>query len=99
MAHFAKLNSNNVVTAVYVINNNVLLDSDSVEQESLGAEFCKSLFQKGKYVQTSYNGNFRKNYAGVGYTYDSDRNAFIPPQPIGNYSLDSDTCLWVLDSA
>jgi len=99
MAHFAKLNTNNIVTAVYVINNNVLLDSNDVEQESLGISFCESLYTNGKYIQTSYNGNFRKNYAGIGYSYDSDRDAFIPPQPLGNYILDSDTCLWVIDSA
>lgn len=95
MAHFAKVNESNIVEQVIVVNNTELLDADGVEQESLGASFCQNLFG-GTWKQTSYNGNMRKNFAGIGYTYDSGRDAFIPPQPDGNYALDEVTCLWVL---
>jgi len=95
MAHFAKVNESNIVEQVIVVNNIELLDADGVEQESLGAAFCENLFG-GTWKQTSYNGNMRKNFAGIGYIYDSERDAFIPPQPDGNYALDEVTCLWVL---
>lgn len=95
MAHFAELNENNVVEKVVVVNNSELLDGNGVEQETIGAAFCQNLFG-GTWKQTSYNGNMRKNFAGIGYTYDSGRDAFIPPQPDGNYALDELTCLWVL---
>ena len=93
MAHFAETGLNNKVLRVIVVNNNELLDDDGIEQESLGAEFCRSLFG-GTWVQTSYNGNIRKNFAGTGYTYDSDRDAFIPPKPFDSWVLNEDTCLW-----
>ena len=92
MAHFARL-ENNLVTEVIVVNNDVLL-VDGVESEVKGIEFCQSLFG-GEWKQTSYNKNFRKNYAGIGYTYDSFCDAFIPPKPIaGDWKLNEDTCLW-----
>lgn len=94
MAHFAKVNENNIVEQVIVVNNTELLDADGVEQESLGTAFCQNLFG-GTWKQTSYNGNMRKNFAGIGYTYDSGRDAFISPQPEGNYVLDETTCLWI----
>jgi hypothetical protein len=78
MAHFAEIGVNNTVIRVIVVNNAELLDGDGVEQESLGANFCRDLFG-GTWMQTSYNGNFRKNFANKSYTYDSTRNAFIPP--------------------
>jgi|TARA_R100000455_G_scaffold28757_1_gene18561 hypothetical protein len=93
MAHFAEIGVDNVVLNVVVVHNNELLDSDGVEQESLGAEFCRTLFG-GTWVQTSYNGNIRKNFASKGYTYDSGRNAFIPPQPYASWTLNEETCLW-----
>jgi hypothetical protein len=77
MAHFAELNENNVVTRVIVVHNNELLDN-GVESEAKGIAFCKSLFG-GEWVQTSYNSNFRENFAGIGYTYDQELDAFIPP--------------------
>jgi hypothetical protein len=93
MAHFAELDEINIVTQVIVVNNNELL-VDGVESEAKGIEFCQSLFG-GNWVQTSYNGNFRKNYAGIGYTYDPIRNAFIAPKPeIGEWILNEDTCQW-----
>lgn len=93
MAHFAKLDESNKVTEVIVVHNNELLDN-GVESEAKGIQFCQSLFG-GNWVQTSYNGNIRKNYAGIGYTYDSVRDAFIPPKPVeGDWILNENTCLW-----
>ena len=94
MAHFAKLDENNVVTTVVVVNNSELL-IDGVESEAKGVEFLISLFGDFNWKQTSYNGNFRKNYAGIGYTYDPQRDAFIPLKPDGDYVLDEQTCQWV----
>ena len=93
MAHFAELGMDNIVQRVIVVHNNELLDDDGVEQESLGAAFCNGLFG-GTWVQTSYNKSMRKNFAGVGFTYDSTRDAFIPPKPYASWVLDEATCLW-----
>lgn len=93
MAHFAQLDENNVVTQVIVVHNNELL-VDGVEQEDKGVAFCESLFG-GRWIQTSYNNRIRKRYAGIGYTYDSQRDAFIPPKPAGEgWVLDEATCIW-----
>jgi hypothetical protein len=93
MAHFAQINENNIVTQVIVVHNNELLDN-GVESEAKGIQFCQSLFG-GNWIQTSYNGNIRKNYAGIGYVYDAQKDAFIPPKPeIGEWILDEETCLW-----
>ena len=78
MAHFAKLNSDNVVEQVIVVNNEVLLDSEGVEQEALGAAFCAETFG-GEWVQTSYNGSFRGRYAGTGMIYDKTKDEFTIP--------------------
>jgi hypothetical protein len=94
MAHFAKLDENNVVLEVLVVHNNELLQ-DGVESESKGIQFLVDW--SGGYInwkQTSYNGNFRKNYAGIGYTYDPTRDAFIPLQPYPSWTLNEQTCLW-----
>ncbi len=93
MAHFAEINSDNVVTRVIVVHNNELLDGNGVEQESLGVTFCQSLFG-GTWVQTSYNNTIRKNFAGAGFTYDSGRDAFIPPKPFASWVLNETTCQW-----
>lgn len=94
MAHFAQLNENNVVTQVIVVHNNELL-LDGVENETKGVIFCKSLYgENTRWVQTSYNGNKRKNYAGIGFTYDATRDAFIPPKPYESWVLNEDTCQW-----
>lgn len=77
MAHFAKI-ENNIVTQVIVVNNEVLLDSNGVEQESIGAQFCADTFG-GEWIQTSYNGKFRGRYAGVGMTYDPIKDEFVVP--------------------
>lgn len=94
MAHFAQLDDNNMVTQVIVIHNNELM-IDEVESEDKGILFCKALFgQDTKWKQTSYNGNKRKNYAGVGFTYDADMDAFVPPQPFASWTLNTDTAQW-----
>ena len=92
MAHFAELDENNIVKRVIVIHNNELL-VNGVESESKGIAFCESLFS-GKWIQTSYHGNIRKNYAGIGYTYDAERDAFIAPKLFDSWVLNEDTCQW-----
>lgn len=96
MAHFAELDENNIVKQVIVVHNNELLDEYGNESESKGTVFCQSLFG-GNWVQTSYNGNIRKNYAGIGFTYDQMRDAFIPPKlqcHPGDIVLVEETCNW-----
>ena len=99
MAHFAKLDKNNVVLQVLVV-----ADSDA-PTEAKGQTFLQNLYKDTiTYKQTSYNTHanvhklggtpFRKNYAGIGYTYDSSRDAFIPPKPYDSWTLDEDTCQW-----
>lgn len=94
MAHFAEIDQNNIVLRVVVVSNNELIDGDVTDSEAKGIAFCKSLFG-GEWVQTSYNGTFRKNYAGIGFTWDAYRNAFIPPDPGPGYALDEETCRWI----
>jgi hypothetical protein len=94
MAHFAQLDENNLVTQIIVVANDELL-LDGVENENKGIAFCKSLLgDDTRWAQTSYNGNIRKNYAGIGYKYDSDRDAFISPKPFNSWILDEETCRW-----
>jgi hypothetical protein len=104
MAHFAKLGSENTVEKVIVVHNNELL-VDGVESEQPGVDFLNNLYKTSDvWKQTSYNTQggvhklggtpFRKNYAGIGYTYDEDRDAFIPPKPYPSWILNEDTCLW-----
>ena len=93
MAHFAKLDENNIVTEVLVVNNEVVT-INGLETEQIGIDFLSGLFDHPYWKQTSYNGKFRKNYAGIGWTYDQTRDAFIPPKPEGNYVLNEDACLW-----
>jgi hypothetical protein len=92
MAHFAELDENNIVKQVIVVHNNELL-VDGVESEQAGIDFCVTLFD-GTWIQTSYNSNFRKNYAGIGFTYDPIKDAFIPPQPYPSWVLNEETCRW-----
>jgi hypothetical protein len=90
MAHFAQLDENNVVTQVIVVANDELL-LDGVENETKGIMFCKSLLgDDTRWVQTSYNGTIRKNYAGIGYTYDPVADHFFAPQPYPSWTLDTD---------
>jgi hypothetical protein len=94
MAHFAQLDENNVVTQVIVVHNNELMDGTD-ENEAKGIVFCQSLFGADtRWVQTSYNANFRKNYAGIGYTYDATLDAFVPPQPNPQCILNVETAQW-----
>lgn len=86
MAHFAELDENNIVLRVVVVNNDVI-QQDGVEKETLGIDFCKNLFG-GNWIQTSYNGNFRKQYAQPGFTYNSVFNIFLTPPPYLSWSLD-----------
>ena len=94
MASFAKIGLNNKVIAVHSVHNNELKDSNGVEQEVLGVEFLTNLHGWAIWKQTSYNNNIRKNYAGIGYTYDEDRDAFIPKKPYNSWILNETTCLW-----
>ena len=89
MAHFAEIDANDVVLRVIVIDNKDTSDANGVEKEHIGAAFCERLFG-GTWKQTSYNGNIRKNYAGIGYTYNSILDAFIAPQPYPSWVLDDD---------
>lgn len=93
MAHFAELDSNNTVLRVIVVDNKDTSDAYGQEQESIGIAFCQRLLG-GTWRQTSYNSNMRKNYAGIGYTYDSGRDAFIPPKPFASWQLNEVTCQW-----
>ena len=106
MASFAKLNSANIVITVESVVNEVLKDSNGVEQEQLGIDFLRTLYNEPNAIwkQTSYNTiggvhnnggtPFRKNHAGIGYTYDSNRDAFIAPKHYNSWILNEDTCLW-----
>ena len=94
MASFAKIGLNNKVIEVVTVHNNELLDSNGIEQEVNGIDFLTKLTGWAIWKQTSYNNNFRKNYAGIGYTFDEDRNAFIAPKPYASWTLNEDTCLW-----
>lgn len=93
MAHFAQLDSNNIVTQVIVVGNKDTADANGVEKEHIGAAFCERLFG-GTWKQTSYNGTVRKNYAGVGYTYNVSLDAFVPPKPYASWVLNNDTAQW-----
>ena len=93
MAHFAELDENNVVKRVIVVANKDTADADGNEKESIGVAFCQKLLG-GNWVQTSYNGSIRKNYAGIGYTYDTALDAFVPPKPYPSWLLNSDTAQW-----
>jgi hypothetical protein len=86
MAHFAELDADNIVVRVLVVPN---------EQENRGHDYLATdLGLGGTWVQTSYNATIRKNYAGIGYTFDSGRDAFIPPKPFASWTLNEDTCNW-----
>lgn len=95
MAHFAQLDADNNILQVIVIDNNDILDEDGNESEALGIAFCQNLLGSDTtWVQTSYNKNFRTHFASVNGTYDSTRDAFIPPKPFPSWLLDNDTLTW-----
>ena len=93
MAHFCKLDENNVVTEVHVVANRDTSDANGVEKEYIGQAFLEKLFG-GTWKQTSYNGTIRKNYAGIGYTYNADIDAFVPPKPFASWLLNETTAQW-----
>lgn len=93
MAHFAELDDNNIVTNVIVVHNNELLDENGIESEQKGADFCFAHFG-GRWVQTSYNANFRGNYASIGYTYNETLDAFIAPKCHDEALLDEKMVIW-----
>ena len=94
MAHFAKIGLNSKVIEVVSVANEVLFDSNGVEQEVIGIDFLTKLTGWAIWKQTSYNNNFRKHHAGIGYTYDETRDAFIPPRPYNSWILNETTCNW-----
>jgi len=94
MAHFSKIGLNSKVIEVLSVHNDVLKDADGAEQEVLGIDFLTKLTGWAVWKQTSYNNNIRKNYAGVGYSYDEARDAFIPPKPYPSWELNEDSCQW-----
>ena len=104
MASFAKIGLNGKVIEVQSLVNEVLHDANGVEQESIGIDFLTKLTGWAIWKQTSYNTYggvhssggtpFRKNHAGIGFTYDENRDAFIPPKPFNSWILNEDTCLW-----
>jgi hypothetical protein len=104
MASFAKIGLNGKVIAVHSVVNEVLHDANGVEREDIGIDFLTKLHGWAIWVQTSYNTYggvhdkggtpLRKNFAGIGYTYDEDRDAFIPPKPYTSWILNEDTCNW-----
>ena len=96
MAHFAQLDDNNVVTQVIVVGNDDTSDSNGVETESIGVAFCQKLLGADtNWKQTSYNSNMRVRYAGIGYSYNAELDAFVTPQPHASWTLDSGTADWV----
>lgn len=93
MAHFAQINENNVVTQVIVVSNDDCGGGNYPESDPIGAAFCHNLLG-GTWKQTSYNGNFRKRYAGIGYTFREDIDAFVAPQPYPSWTLNEETANW-----
>jgi len=94
MAHFAKLDADNVVEQVIVVHNNELLDENGNESEQKGIDFCVDLFG-GRWIQTSYNSKFRGRFAGSGFSYDQKNDRFVPKQPFNSWILDETTLTWV----
>ena len=93
MAHYAEIDQNNVVLRVIVVDNKDESTPDGTVVESIGIAFCQRLFG-GNWVKTSYNNNIRKRYAGIGYTYSTELDAFIPPKPYPSWVLSPATVDW-----
>lgn len=87
MAHFVKLNNDNIVEDILVISNDDILDKKGKESEKVGQTFIKSLGIEGRWIQTSYGNKFRKRFAGIGFKYDSVNDVFIDPQPFPSWKL------------
>jgi hypothetical protein len=88
MAHFAQIDEQGTVLTVIVVNNEDILDENGQESEAIGKQFCTDLLG-GEWVQTSYNNNFRKQYASIGYSYNAEGDVFVCPQPFPSWSLDA----------
>ena len=96
MAHFAQLNQDNIVTQVIVVSNDDTSDINGVETESIGIAFCQKLVGADtNWKQTSYNNNLRVRYAGIGYIYNEELDAFVPPKPYTSWTLNNATADWV----
>ena len=96
MAHFCRIDENNIVTQVIVVANEDTSDTNGVEVEEIGVAFCKKLLgAETNWKQTSYNNNFRVRYAGISYTYNEELDAFIPPSPFPSWVLVEETADWV----
>ena len=95
MAHFAKLDENNKVIAVIVVDNKMLIGLDGKEKEENGINFLNSTFGfYPRWVQTSYNNNFRKVFASIGFTYDAENDVFIPEKPFDSWIFDEKSWQW-----
>ena len=95
MAHFAQLNEKNIVTRVIVVDNGDIKDANGTEVEEIGISFCKKLFGADtNWKQTSYNNNMRVRYAGIGYSYNEELDAFVPPKPYDSWVLNNETAIW-----
>lgn len=95
MANFAQLNESYLVVEIIVVTNDTIDNLPFPESEPIGVAFCQSLFGENTvWKQTSYNANFRKNYAGIGFTYDPVLDAFILPKPYPSWVLNTTTCQW-----
>lgn len=90
MAHFARLDQNNVVTMVTVVSNDDIVDENGNEVEALGIAVCEAVVGPGPWVQTSYNGNTRRYFASIGYIYNADADIFIEPKPFPSWTLNAD---------
>ena len=94
MAHFAQIDENNIVQQIIVVANSDCGNLEFPDSESIGQDFLKSIRLNGTWKQTSYSGSFRKNYAGIEYSYDESRDSFIPIKPYDSWILNETSCRW-----
>ena len=97
MAHFARIDENNIVTRIIVVSNDKIINPETgIEDEDIGISYCTEVLElEGNWIQTSYNDSFRVRYAGMGFAYNEELDAFIPPKPFQSWILDNDTADWV----
>ena len=94
MAHFAELDDNNVVLQVVVVSNQYIMGMDGNDDEAQGVAFCQTNISPNRWKQTSYNGNFRGRFAGIGFTYNEENDQFVPPSPYPSWSYNYTDCRW-----